>query len=242
MTIYPAIDLLDGGCVRLKQGRFDEKTAYEKDPVSLAKDYARRGAEKLHLVDLEGSRSGGGAQRELVARVIREGGLKAQVGGGIRSAARAREVLESGAEAVIIGSLAVKEPEVMRGLLAELGGSRVVMAVDVRLGEDGDPRVAVEGWQKDADLSAFKLIDLYLAAGLERVLVTDIARDGTGTGPNVDLYRKLSERYPRLEIQASGGIGSLDDIRALRKASLRSAIIGKALLEGRFTLEEALAC
>ncbi|MFH1725432.1 MAG: 1-(5-phosphoribosyl)-5-[(5-phosphoribosylamino)methylideneamino]imidazole-4-carboxamide isomerase [Elusimicrobiota bacterium] len=242
MKIYPAIDLIAGGCVRLSQGRFDRKTSYAADPVEVAKGYAAQGARYLHVVDLEGSRSGEGRQTDTIFRIVRESGLKAQVGGGVRSPEAAERYLAAGIDRVIFGSLAVKDEDAVKQALRSFGPERVTLAVDVRIQEGGTPLVAVSGWEEPAALSAWELIERFRDAGLNHVLCTDIERDGTGRGPNVPLYLEMARRYPELEVQASGGVGSLDDLRELKRSAIPSVIIGKALLDGRFTLEEALRC
>lgn len=237
MKLYPAIDLMGGRCVRLRQGKFDEKTEYALDPVEQAQRYAAAGATNLHVVDLDGARDGNAKQTPLIARIVRECGLEVQVGGGIRSAEQALALFEAGVARVVVGSLAVTQPEKMHELLEKVGPGRVTLAVDVADGE-----VATHGWTKGSGRSVNEVVESYRAEGLGHVLCTDIGRDGMLGGPNVDLYVSLQAAFPEMEIQASGGIGGLNDLVQLRAMGVKAAIIGKALYEGRFTIKEALSC
>lgn len=241
MILYPAIDLRHGKCVRLKQGQFDQATTYAEDPLAVARGYAAVGAEWLHVVDLDGAKDGNAAQGELVRAIASSASLKVQTGGGIRSEPQIRAHLEGGIARVVIGSLALTNPGLVTSWLGKFGRDRIVLALDVKAA-GVDWRVATHGWQNDSGRTLFEVIDGYGADSLRHVLCTDIGRDGLLGGANLDLYRELKGRYPRLEIQASGGVASLDDLRALRATGMDGAVIGKALFEGRFTLAEALAC
>ncbi len=240
MNIYPAIDLLDGFCVRLKQGRFEEKTLYSRDPVMTSRSFEGVGAQFLHLVDLSGAKDPTHRQLDLIAQVIRSTRLKVQVGGGIRTLEEAAELLELGADRVVIGSAAISQPQMVRSLLREKGGDRVTVALDVRVNSSGVSHVAVHGWQAQSSLRVEDALLPFLDEGLTRVLCTDIDLDGMMTGPNFKLYAELSQKFPGVEFQASGGVSSLDDLMALSAAGLRSAIVGKAIYEGTIDLEEAI--
>lgn len=242
MIVYPAIDLRGGRVVRLTEGRFDQETTYGDNPLATARTFATAGATWLHLVDLDGAKDPAKRQTALVEKLARESGLLVQTGGGIREEAQVTALLAAGAQRVIVGSVAAKEPARVRGWLARFGGGRIVLAPDVRIGPDGQARVAAAGWQEDTKLTLDKFIAQYLEAGLVHVLCTDIGRDGKLTGTNVALYAGLVKRFPALQVQASGGVASLDDLRAARKAGAAGAIIGRALYENKFTLTEALEC
>lgn len=240
MLIYPAIDLLDGRCVRLKQGGFDQSTVYSDDPLATARGFESAGATHLHLVDLSGAKDPARRQISLIAELVSATQLKVQVGGGIRKFEQASELLRTGAERVVIGSAAVSDPELVLSLLAEFGGKRVTVALDVRIDAQGRPRVALHGWKDQSGVGIEQALTPFLGAGLERVLCTDIARDGMMTGPNLEMYSSLMACFPGIEFQASGGMSRLDDLLALGKSGVRSAVVGKAIYEGAIDLKEAL--
>ncbi|MDD3178841.1 MAG: 1-(5-phosphoribosyl)-5-[(5-phosphoribosylamino)methylideneamino]imidazole-4-carboxamide isomerase [Opitutaceae bacterium] len=242
MIIYPAIDLRGGRCVRLTEGRFDQEKSYGDDPLAIALGFATAGATWLHVVDLDGAKDPTRRQTALVEKLARNSGLQIQTGGGVRDEAQVEALLAAGCERVIIGSLAVKDPARVRSWLCRFGQERIVLAPDVRPAADGTPQVALSGWQENSNLSLDALLADYLSSGLLHVLCTDISRDGKLTGPNVPLYTDLVKRFPALQIQASGGVSSLDDLRALRSTGVTGAIVGRALYEKKFTLQEALAC
>jgi phosphoribosylformimino-5-aminoimidazole carboxamide ribotide isomerase len=242
MIIYPAIDLRGGHVVRLTEGRFDQETSYGTDPLAVAHDFAAAGATWLHVVDLDGAKDPARRQTALVQTLARASGLRVQTGGGIRDGDQISALLEAGARRVIVGSLAAKQPELVRGWLKEFGAERIILAPDVRLDAQGTPRVAAAGWQESTSLALDDFLQGFLAAGLVHILCTDISRDGRLTGPNTALYRQLATRFPALQIQASGGVSSLDDLRALQTTGAAGAIVGRALYEKKFTLKEALAC
>jgi phosphoribosylformimino-5-aminoimidazole carboxamide ribotide isomerase len=236
MIVIPAIDLFRGQAVRLCQGSFDEVEVFHDDPRDLARAYAA--APWVHVVDLEGSRAGHPVHLELVTALAAIPDVVVQVGGGLRTADDVRAVIHAGAGRVVVGSLAVREPATFDALLQELGPERLVLAADVRVDEGGVARVAAAAWSEQTDVSAADLIARF--AGLRHVLCTDIGRDGMLAGPNLDLYHALADLG--VEVQASGGVSALSDLRALRATGVSAAIVGKALLQGAFTLEEALAC
>lgn len=240
MILYPAIDLLDGRVVRLARGNFSAVTDYGDDPAAVAVGYASDGAEWLHVVDLSGARDGGRRQTATI-RSLANCGLRLQVGGGIRERSDIDALFEAGASRVIIGSLAVNDPDRVTNWLSEYGADRLVLALDVE--EDGGtawPMVA--GWTRKGNEPLASLLERYRGAGLTHALVTDISRDGLLDGPNVALYADLVSLFPDIRWQASGGVSSLSDLGALEAAGASGAIIGKALYEGRFSLGEALAC
>lgn len=234
----PAIDLKDGRCVRLYQGRFDQVSQYAADPEELARRYLALGVDWVHVVDLDGARDGAGGNREVIARMARLSRGRVQVGGGIRSHADVAAMLEIGAGRVVIGSAAAERPDDVRRWFAEFGAERLVLAFDVQLDEAGTPWCRTRGWTADAGLSLWDAIALYRDAGLRHLLCTDVARDGAMTGPNLDLYRDCATRFPDIGLQASGGVRDAADLEALRQTGASCAIIGKALLDGRITDEE----
>jgi len=234
----PAIDLKDGRCVRLFQGRFDQVSDYAAQPEDLAGRYLSLGVDWVHVVDLDGARDGAGGNRELIARMAGLARGRIQVGGGIRTRADVDAVLAAGAGRVVIGSTAVENPEEVRRWFCELGGERLVLAFDVQLDVAGTPWCRTRGWTADAGLSLWDAIGRYRDVGLRHLLCTDVARDGAMTGPNFGLYGDTTARFPELALQASGGVRDLADLEALRATGADSVIIGKALLDGRITDEE----
>jgi len=241
MIVYPAIDLRHGKCVRLSQGRFDQVITYANDPLAVAREFAAAGAAWLHVVDLDGAKDGNAAQTDLIRRIAAESGLKVQTGGGIRSEDQINAYLGGGIARVVIGSLALTNPGLVATWLDRFGRDRVALALDVKP-ENDNWHVTTHGWQKDSGKTLFDVIDEYGAAYVRHLLCTDVARDGLLAGPNVALYREIHARYPKLAVQASGGVASLDDLRTLKAAGAAGAVVGKALYEGRLALAEALKC
>ncbi|MCG6117512.1 MAG: 1-(5-phosphoribosyl)-5-[(5-phosphoribosylamino)methylideneamino]imidazole-4-carboxamide isomerase [Aquimonas sp.] len=241
-TAIPAIDVRDGRVVRLKQGDYAQETRYAADPLQLALDYARAGAEWLHLVDLDAAKAGGYTLAPLVKALRAQSALRIQSGGGVRSADDVEALLTAGVERVVIGSLAVKSPQLVIDWLARFGAGHLCIALDTRCDAEGVWRLPTHGWTESAGEELFVLLQPYRAAGLKHLLCTDIARDGMLSGPNFDLYRLLIERAPEVQLIASGGVAGLDDIRTAREVGAAGVVLGKALLDGRFTVAEALAC
>ena len=237
MILYPAMDLMRGGVVRLAQGRFDEATSYPADPAEALARFAEAGAAWAHVVDLDGAGARQPVQHELIAALAREAPLRLQVAGGFRRRDHLARMFDAGVCRVVIGSLAVSDPPTVRGFIEEFGAERITLSLDVRIGE-GVPRVAVSGWTEDSGRSLWDVAALYPEA--RHLLLTDIARDGMLDGPNFALLEQAAERLPHLVLQASGGVSSIADLKRLRTAG---AIVGKALWEGRIRLAEALdAC
>jgi phosphoribosylformimino-5-aminoimidazole carboxamide ribotide isomerase len=240
IKIIPAIDLLDGSCVRLLYGDFNKCKVYELDAIGLASTYAREGAEWLHVVDLAASRDGESADIRPLLRLLDNTEQAVQTGGGVRSEADINTRLEHGAQRVVVGSLSVTQPEHFTSWLGEFGEDSLVAALDVRIDEDGTPWPRTHGWTRGTGETLWALLDFYADKGLKHVLCTDIGRDGAMTGPNLDLYREITRRYPDLVVQASGGVSGLQDLQKLSSTGVHSAITGKALLEGCFTVAEAI--
>lgn len=238
MNIIPAIDLREGRCVRLYQGDYDRQTNYSEDPLSIARNYQALGLSDLHIVDLDGARLGREQNQEVIRRIVSSTSLAVQVGGGIREETALESWLDSGVHRTIIGSLAVTRPRLVRDWLESYGPEQIVLALDVALDEHGVPRVATHGWTRRTETTLWQCIDDYRAAGLRHVLCTDISRDGAMTGPNLELYEQLINRYPDIRLQASGGVRDIDDIKALRSIGAQVAICGRALLDGKITSRE----
>lgn len=241
--IIPALDLIDGAVVRLHQGDYQTQRSYGADPLPRLEDYLRQGAEVLHLVDLSGARDPQARQIPLLTRLL-TGVAPAlvQVGGGVRSAADVEALLEAGATRVVVGSTAVRQPQEVRRWFERFGPDALVLALDVRIDADGERRVAISGWQEDSGATLEQVIAHYRPLGLKHVLCTDISRDGTLAGSNLSLYQSLCDTSPDIAFQSSGGIGSLADIAALRHSGVQGVIVGRVLLENKFTVAEALTC
>ena len=234
MIIYPAIDLMGGGIVRLRQGKFDDATRYGDAPANALHRFADAGAEWVHIVDLDGTRAGAPVQHELIAGLAAEAPVRLQVAGGFRDAGQVECMLNAGVSRVVIGSLAVRQPDLVRSFITGFGADRIALALDVNVTDD-TPYVAISGWTEDSGLSLWEVADRF--PGARHLLLTDIGRDGMLEGPNFALLEEAQQRLPHLAIQASGGVSSIDDLRRLRTAG---AIVGKALWEGRVDLSEAV--
>lgn len=238
--VIPAIDLRGGQVVRLKQGDYAQQTTYAAYPRELAQRYADAGARWLHLVDLDGARSGQ-LDNLAVIRAIAADGTQVQAGGGVRDEADLQRLFDAGVQRVVLGSVAIRDPELVAGWLDKHGAERLTLALDTRR-IDGRWTLPSAGWTETEARTLDELAPWYAARGARHLLCTDIDRDGMLAGFNLGLYRHLAGTVPQLAVQASGGVRSLDDIRAARAAGARGVILGRALLEGRFTVEEALAC
>ena len=240
--IIPAIDLIDGAVVRLDQGDYNQKTQYTLDPVGVVHSYADQGAEWLHIVDLTGAKDTDKRQLELIRAMVDTKRMKFQSGGGIREEREVAQLLESGVSRVVIGSLAVKQTELVKSWVKQYGPEHIVLALDINIDDDGNKFIATHGWQENSGVSLEQILEAFAEVDAKHVLCTDISRDGTLKGSNVELYTEVSKQFPNVSWQASGGIGGLDDIRALRPTGVGGVILGRALLEGKFTVEEAIAC
>ena len=233
MLIFPAIDLYAGKAVRLYKGDYAQMTVYSEDPPALAADFAARGARCLHLVDLEGARSGGTPNLETVRRIVSGSSLFTELGGGVRSMAVLERYLNAGVDRVILGTAAVSDPAFLREALRSFGDA-VAVGVDIR-----DGFVAIKGWTEKSALEPFAFCGELQALGVRTLICTDVSRDGAMQGANRELYRALAERFS-MDIIASGGDSSLEDVRALRALGLYGAIIGKAYYTGAIDLREAI--
>lgn len=234
MIIYPAMDLMGGRVVRLKQGRFEDQTTYLAEPAEALRAFAEAGAEWAHVVDLDGARAKAPVQHELIASLARSTSLKLQVGGGFRTREQVARMLDGGVSRVVVGSLAVSEPKLVAGWIDEFGSERLTVSLDVRI-SDGVPVVSVSGWTEASGATLWEVAALYPAA--RHLLLTDISRDGMLNGPNLELLNEAGKRLPTMRIQASGGITSISDLARLRTDG---AIIGRAMWDGLIPLQEAL--
>ena len=238
MIVYPAIDLRGGACVRLMHGRFDAVTRYDDQPAARLAAFRTAGADWAHIVDLDGAEAGRAVQHALIGELA--AGLDADVdGGGVRSADDVQRLLDAGVSRVVVGSLAVSDPDAVSGWLDRFGPDRITLAIDVKA--DGEGYVpALKGWTEAADIDLWAALDRFPPGSAKHVLVTDVGRDGALTGPNLDLLAEIHQRRPDLWLQASGGVADLSDLTGARSVGASGAIVGRALYEGRFTVEQAL--
>lgn len=236
MKIIPAIDLIDGACVRLTQGAYDQKTVYGLNPLEIAQKYEAAGLTYLHLVDLDGAKKGEVVNLEVLQNICKNTNLNVDFGGGITSEADLVKVLEAGAKQVTIGSLAVKKPDELKRWMKTYGPEKFILGADVK----GD-FIAVSGWLETSDLSWEKFILNYLEEGIQDVLCTDISKDGMLSGPSIALYERIMKRFPTIQLIASGGVANVSDLEALTKAGLPKVVVGKAIYENRISLEELKA-
>jgi phosphoribosylformimino-5-aminoimidazole carboxamide ribotide isomerase len=239
--LYPAIDVRGGRVVRLAQGDYDRETTYGDDPLAAAQAYAAQGARWLHLVDLDAARAGGYTLAPLLQQIRASTGLQVQTGGGVRSHGDVAALLQAGASRVVIGSLSVRAPLQVLGWLDEFGPERITVALDARQDAAGVWQLPIHGWTEGSGVLLDALAVRYAQAGLAHLLCTDIARDGMLTGPNFALYRHLVALLPQVQVQASGGVYAVTDVSQAKAAGCGGIVLGRALLEGRFTLAQAFA-
>lgn len=233
MELIPAIDLIDGRCVRLTQGDYDIKKVYEQNPVDMAKMYADCGVRRLHVVDLDGAKAKEPCNLRVLEQLATNTNLDIEWGGGIKSTDALRAALNAGANRVICGSVAVDNRELFADWLQNYGAGHVILGADVR-----GRNVATHGWLKESQVSIDEIIGWFLPFGLKQLICTDISKDGMLQGPNFPLYVELKENFPTVDTTLSGGISSMDDIRKAHELGLHSVIIGKAIYEGRITLKD----
>lgn len=233
MIIFPAIDIMKGKCVRLYQGKLDKETIYNDDPVSVAKSFKEKGAKALHIVDLDGAFTGEQKNKEIIKRIIENINIPIQVGGGIRSIERAKELIDLGAYRIVIGTSAIKENMFVENLVEEFG-DRVVVSIDAK-----DGYVCIDGWVENSNIKSVEFAKTLEKKGVKTIVYTDISKDGTMIGPNFDELKKLKESTS-MNIIASGGIGRKEDIYELKRFGVYGAIVGKALYEGRIKLEHVM--
>lgn len=240
--IFPAIDIMDGGCVRLLKGNFSDRINYDVSPVKMAKGFSTAGADWIHIVDLDGAKDGKQAQSSLIIEIAQTCGINIQTGGGIRDLNHVKKLIDNGVKRVVIGSLAVTNPDKVKLWIKELPKDSICIALDVNINKRGIPFPAILGWTEPNEKSLWNILNNYLDCGLETILVTDINRDGAELGSNLSLYRKIQDKYPNLNLITSGGVGSIKHVKSLKLLNPYGIIIGKALYENRFTLEQAINC
>ncbi len=233
IDIIPAIDLIDGQCVRLTQGDFARKTVYSSDPVSMALQFQEAGLKRLHLVDLDGARTGKIANLETLEQIVKSTSLVVDFGGGIKTEEDLKQVLDAGAAMVNIGSMSYKEPETIIKWAEQYGVDKFILGADVI-----NERIATNGWQNQTELHIDDYISSYQKHGISRICCTDISKDGMLGGAAVTLYKKLLNRFPGIHLIASGGVGAMEDITALEACGCKGVIVGKAIYEQKITLEQ----
>lgn len=232
IEIIPAIDVIEGKAVRLAQGDFSRKTVYGENPLEIARQFEDAGIRRLHIVDLDGARNGKVTNLAVLEKIAAETNLIVDFGGGIKTRTDAEAVFDAGAQMISVGSIAVKSPEVLEGFIAEFGGEKVLLGADVR-----DKKIAVNGWQTATEIELIAFLREWSSKGIRQAFCTDIAKDGLLQGASTDIYAEISLALPDLKLIASGGVSRIEDFDALEKAGCRAAIVGKAIYEGRITLE-----
>lgn len=232
MIIIPAIDIIDGKCVRLSQGNYDSCKVYSDSPVQVAKAYEQAGFSRLHVVDLDGAKWSSSINSETLQAITSGTKLKVDFGGGIKSHGDIARAFEFGAKYVCVGTIARKNPEIVKEWLERYGAEKIILSADLR-----DGKIAVNGWKEVTDITIHELLDIY-GGKIQNMMCTDISRDGMLQGAAVELYEDLVKRYPDMNIIASGGVGTLDDIRRIADTGVQGAVVGKAIYEGKITLEE----
>lgn len=233
IEIIPAIDLIGGRCVRLSQGDYERCTEYKALPEDMVKMYSDAGVTRVHVVDLDGAKTGRPCNLDVLERMASLDVATIEWGGGLKDDTALRDAFNAGADYAIAGSIAVKRPEVMEQWLQSYGGERVILGADLR-----DGKVSVSGWLEDSAMTIDDIIGRFLGAGLSQVICTDISKDGMLSGPATDLYTSLQSRYPALTFTVSGGISSMDDIMRLDELGLPRVIVGKAIYENRISLKD----
>lgn len=233
MHIIPAIDIIDGKCVRLTQGDYAQKKVYNEDPLEVAKQYEDIGLNRLHLVDLDGAKAKRIINHKVLEKIASRTNLKIDFGGGLKANEDVRIAFESGAGQITGGTIAVKDEVTFLGWLDKYGSERIILGADVK-----DGFIAVSGWQEKSELELVPFIQKYINQGIQYIICTDIAKDGLLKGSSVDLYRRLLEQFPAAKLIASGGVTTMDELNELREIGCYGAIIGKAIYEGKLQLQD----
>ena len=233
IELIPAIDIIDGQCVRLTKGDYDLKTVYRDSPAEVAKEFEKLGFRRLHVVDLDGAKSKHIVNVDVLRRITTETSLMVDFGGGIKTDEDIEKAFEAGASMVTVGSIAVTQPDMFIGWLNKYGTDRMILGADVRNG-----KISINGWKEDSSEDLLPFLRKYIDAGVKNVLCTEISKDGTLAGPAIDLYKEVMEAYPELHLIASGGVSSKEDIKALDAAGIPAVVFGKAIYEGRIDLRE----
>lgn len=233
IELIPAIDIINGQCVRLTKGDYEQKTVYSDSPAEVAKGFEQLGYKRLHVVDLDGAKSKHIVNDEVLRSITTGTKLTVDFGGGIKTDEDIRKAFDAGAKMVTVGSIAVQQPELCFEWLEKYGAERIILGADVRHG-----KISINGWKEDSDEDLLPFLRKYIDAGIRNVLCTEISKDGTLAGPAIDLYRSIMEEYPELHLIASGGVSSMDDIKALDAAGIPAVVFGKAIYEGKINLKE----
>lgn len=233
IELIPAIDIIEGQCVRLTKGDYDQKTVYRDSPAEVAKEFEKIGFKRLHVVDLDGAKSKHIVNSEVLRRITTDTQLIVDFGGGIKTDEDIEKAFTAGASMVTIGSIAVTNPDLFMGWLEKYGAERIILGADVRHG-----KVSINGWKEDSSEDLLPFLKKYVDAGVKNVLCTEISKDGTLTGPAIELYQSMMTAYPELHLIASGGVSSIDDIKALEAAGIPAVVFGKAIYEGKINLNE----
>ena len=233
IEVIPAIDLMDGKCVRLKQGDFKLSTTYRNDPLEVAKEFEGLGAKRLHLVDLDGAKNKKVVNYPVLEQICKGTNLIVDFGGGIQQDNDVKKVFESGAKMITCGSIAIKKRELFEKWISNYGAEKIILAADVK-----DRKIAVHGWQETSDIDIFAFIEDYIKKGISYVLCTDISRDGMLSGTATELYSDIMDMFPSLNLIASGGISIADDIHQLDKANIFGVVVGKAIYEGKISQKD----
>jgi phosphoribosylformimino-5-aminoimidazole carboxamide ribotide isomerase len=234
IELIPAIDIIDAQCVRLTKGDYDQKTVYGS-PLEMAREFERIGYKRLHIVDLDGAKSKHIVNSSVLRRITTETQLTIDFGGGIKTDEDIRTAFDCGAQMVTIGSIAVTQPDLFMKWVKEYGADRLILGADVRNG-----KISINGWKEDSQEDLLPFLRKYIDAGVKNVLCTEISKDGTLQGPAIDLYKRVMEEYPSLHLIASGGVSSIDDIKALDAAGIPAVVFGKAIYEGKIDLHELI--
>lgn len=232
IELIPAIDIIDGKCVRLTKGDYDQKTVYG-NPIDMAKEFERIGYNRLHVVDLDGAKSKHIVNDAVLRAITTETNLTVDFGGGIKTDEDLEKAFAAGASMVTVGSIAVTNPDLFMGWLEKYGAEKMILGADVRHG-----KISINGWKEDSDEDLLSFLEKYVNAGVKNVLCTEISKDGTLSGPAIDLYRQVMDAYPALHLIASGGVSSKEDVIALDAAGIPAVVFGKAIYEGKINLKE----
>ncbi len=233
IEFIPAIDIIDGKCVRLSQGKYDSQKVYNENPVEVAKEFEAYGISRLHVVDLDGAASHHVVNYRILDRIASQTSLIIDFGGGVKSDEDLTIAFENGAQMVTLGSIAVKQPDLFCQWLDKYGNDKIILGADVK-----DNKIAISGWKEESSQELMPFLDYYIKKGITKVLCTDISRDGMLEGPSTPLYKDIMTAYPELHLIASGGVSSLDDILKLHEAGIPAVVVGKALYEGKISLRE----
>ncbi|MFC3812977.1 1-(5-phosphoribosyl)-5-[(5-phosphoribosylamino)methylideneamino]imidazole-4-carboxamide isomerase [Lacihabitans lacunae] len=233
IQIIPAIDIIDGKCVRLTQGDYAQKKIYNESPLEVAKEFEAAGIQRLHLVDLDGAKQKKIVNHKVLEAIATQTNLSIDFGGGIQSDEAIKMAFEYGAKQVTGGSIAVKNPEMFMNWLETFGSEKIILGADAK-----NEKIAISGWEEDTDVSVFDFLEKYIAKGIKYTISTDVAKDGLLEGPSFDLYSQMQNKFPELHIIASGGVSVMADIEKLNDANIYGVIVGKAIYEGRISLKE----